>query len=138
MIRLPISKTEAIALAKFALIGAVGFSVDAGLLYVGVYLLSSPLIVTRVVSIFVSVIVTWVLNRIWTFNLRNKESIWFELFKYLGSRSVGAATNVGIFSALVSWAPAPFSEPIIATPLSSAVTMIINYTMVRIFIYVPK
>jgi uncharacterized protein (DUF697 family) len=45
---------------------------------------------------------------------------------------------MGIFASLVSLAPMPFNDPILATPLSSAMTMLINYTMVRAFIYVPK
>ena len=64
MINFKIDKPETLALVKFALIGAIGFSIDAGILYLGVYIFS--------------------------------------------------------------------------TPLSSAMTMLINYTMVRLFIYVPK
>ena len=138
MINFKIDKPETLALVKFALIGAIGFSIDAGILYLGVYIFSTPLIPTRAVSILISVLATWILNRSWTFNLRKIESIWIEPVKYLGSRSVGAATNIGVFTALVSFAPLPLNEPIIATPLSSAMTMLINYTMVRLFIYVPK
>jgi putative flippase GtrA len=128
-----IYKPETLSLIKFTLIGAVGFSIDAGILYVGVYILFTPLVVTRDLSILISVLATWILNRRWTFNLRKKESAWIELFKYLGSRSLGAAANLGIFTSLVSFAPIPFNEPIVATPLSSAMTMLINYTMVRLF-----
>lgn len=136
--RRKMNKQEMSALTKFALIGVIGFCVDAGLLYLAVYVLSAPLITARVVSILVSVLVTWVLNRNWTFYVRNVESIWLELLKYLGSRSVGAATNILIFSALVSMRPAHLNTPVVATPLSSAMTMLINYIMVRLLIYKPR
>ena len=97
-----ILKPETISLVKFALIGAIGFSIDAGLFYLGVFVLSTPLITTRAVSILISVLATWVLNRSWTFNLRKIESMWIELLKYLGSRSIGAATNMGIFTLTLS------------------------------------
>ena len=135
---LKIFTPETLSLIKFALIGAIGFTIDAGLLYLGVYVLSTPLFATRAVSILISVLATWLLNRSWTFNLRKIESVWIELFKYLGSRSVGAAINMGIFTSLVSLATMPFNNPILATPISSAIAMLINYTMVRLFIYVPK
>jgi putative flippase GtrA len=135
---LKIFTPETLSLVKFALIGAIGFTIDAGLLYLGVYVLSTPLFATRAVSILISVLATWLLNRSWTFKLRKIESVWIELFKYLGSRSVGAAINMGIFTSLVSLATMPFNNPILATPISSAITMLINYTMLRLFIYVPK
>jgi putative flippase GtrA len=138
MIRRLIVHPETFAISKFAIVGAVGFAVDAGLLALGVYVFGAPPIPTRSFSVFVSVIVTWALNRIWTFDARRQESAWIELGRYLGSRAVGAACNVGIFAAAVKWFPYPLNEPIVATPLSSAATMLINYAMVRFFIYDPK
>lgn len=79
MINFKIDKPETLALVKFALIGAIGFSIDAGIPYLGVYIFSTPLIPTRAVSILISVLATWILNRSWTFNLRKIESIWIEL-----------------------------------------------------------
>ena len=138
MIRKLIFNIETLAISKFALVGLVGFTVDACLLVVGVYGLGADPIPARAVSVFVSVVVTWVLNRIWTFDARREESPWIELLRYLGSRSVGAICNVAVFSAAVRWFPYPVSEPIVATPFSSAATMLINYALVRFFIYRPK
>ena len=138
MIRHIIGHPETIAISKFATVGSIGFAVDAGLLALGIYGFGTPSIPTRMLSVFVSVIVTWALNRIWTFDPRRRESHWIELGRYIGSRAVGGVCNVSIFAAAVNWFSYPFNAPIVATPLSSAMTMVINYGLIRLFIYDPK
>lgn len=138
MLRRIIYHPETFAVSKFAIVGILGFLVDAGILVFGVYVLGLDPIVTRIFSVTTSVLVTWAINRVWTFEIRKQESAWLELGRYLVGRSVGAACNVAIFAVAINWLPYPLNTPIWATPFSSASTVLINYAMVRLLVYNPK
>jgi len=62
--------------AKFAVVGGVGFAIDAGVLTLAVRELSS-VYTARAVSFACAVLVTWVLNRLYVFDPDKRASLAF-------------------------------------------------------------
>ena len=82
---------------RFAMVGGLGFLVDAAILQSLVHL-GVRAVLARVASIAVAVVVTWVLNRNLTFAARRPPS-WSEFGAYLLNSLVGMLVNYGLFSA---------------------------------------
>lgn len=129
---------EVEALTKFAVVGATAFVADATMLSILVYGFGLGPLVGRLISAPFAVTITWLINRRWTFRSRNSDGVIKEAGKYFASRIVGAIANFAVYAAIIHFAPRPFSEPIIATALSAAMTMLVNYALVRRFMYFPK
>lgn len=85
---------------RFGVVGGVGFIVDGGMLW---FLLAngfSPY-VARALSFPVAVIVTWALNRAWTFGAARKSGRIRQFNRYLAIQLIGAATNYCFYSLVV-------------------------------------
>jgi putative flippase GtrA len=118
-----------IHLSRFLQVGAVGFAVDALLLWVLVYQVGWPPIASRVVSFLVTIAVTFVLNARYTFSVRVRES---SKSRYILIQSVGAAINFATYSALVlGGVLGPLWSLVVGAALSSAH----NFFMVRRFVF---
>lgn len=89
---------------KFLLVGSVGLIVNQGLLFllrdgVGVTLhLASP------VAIFVSMVVTFILNEVWTWHDRGRGPIIHRVMLYFPINSGGLLINWAVLALLVDWA----------------------------------
>ncbi len=122
-------------LAKFAVAGTAGFLVDAGL----VALLNqeygiSP-IFSQCIAFSVAVIVTWLVNRHWTFVKRADKRWLREFWKYLAANSVGAAVNNGVYI-ILTLAVTTFSNfPELAVAAGSLTGMFFNYFSSRFLIF---
>jgi putative flippase GtrA len=103
-----IAKITSTPLFRFLLVGGAAFFVDAGIVgiltHFGVGALGA-----RIVSISVSVIFTFVLNRTLTFQA-NGRATWQEFSAYVGASLLGIAINYGIFAGCLklgmTWLPA--------------------------------
>lgn len=85
---------------RFGAVGAVGFIVDGGLLWLFLSFDLSPY-VARALSFPVAVVVTWALNRNWTFRAtrrRNKG----QFRRYFGVQVAGNLTNYAIYSLIIT------------------------------------
>ena len=79
-------------LMRFGVVGGVGFSVDAGVLWLLISYGVSPYI-ARVFSFPVAVATTWWLNRIWTFSASSKERPHRQFNLYFVVQCLGALAN---------------------------------------------
>jgi putative flippase GtrA len=103
-----IAKFTRAPLFRFLLVGGAGFVVDAGIVWAlthmgfGAYL-------ARFVSLSVTVVFTFFLNRTATF-LAQGPMTWQEFVAYAGSSGVGIAINYALFAGCLrlglSWLPA--------------------------------
>lgn len=86
---------------RFGAVGAVGFVVDGGLLW---WLIASGInpYLARGMSFPVAVLVTWALNRSWTFRESSKASRKGQLRRYFGVQIVGTLTNYIVYSAIIT------------------------------------
>lgn len=121
-------KLLAVRFFRFAMVGTAGFLADATILAVGLYFgLGS--IIARIPSFSVAVLVTWALNRSFTF--QQKHRTFLRSFPaYLSTSSIGLSINFGTYSALVKFVPFfsnDFGGPHMALAIASITAMTFNY-----------
>ena len=120
---------------SFGIVGTIGFTVDSG-----VFLLLFPqfnVILSKIISFVTAVIVTFFLNRQFTFIshkslnncLVNEINM---LLKYLSGQVIGFITNIVVFTIImiyISWAPL---YPIIPLAISSIIALFVNYFLAKL------
>ncbi|HEV7693696.1 MAG TPA: GtrA family protein [Hyphomonadaceae bacterium] len=121
---------------RFAVAGATGFAVDAGL----VLLLNSVFgwqpIVARLPAFAVALVVTWLINRAWTFKgARVGRSVWAEFASYGAVQVTGGAANIGIYALMVSLIGGAPLQLLVALAMGAATGMAINYLGARRFVF---
>ncbi|RDJ15755.1 GtrA family protein [Rhizobium grahamii] len=119
-------------LLRFAIAGALGFLVDAGVL--AFLLHATPLgpFLARLIAIALAMATTWLFNRTFTFD-RSGHSLAVEGFRY-GSVGVTAAlVNYGLYSALLL--RLPDLQPLAAMVLSTAASMVFSFIGYSRFVF---
>jgi len=125
----------------FGVVGAVGFVVDAFLLTVLTIKFGLDVLPARAVSFACATLVTWLLNRKFTFfrqASRERQIRKKEYFLYLTVQVVGAVLNFVIFLALIEWNPALRQIPIIPLAAGAVVALVFNFAMSRKFVFVNR
>ncbi|MBL6854288.1 MAG: GtrA family protein [Alphaproteobacteria bacterium] len=124
------------------MVGGAGFVVDEAILTLGHYGLGLDPLVARAISILCAMTFTWWGNRIFTFaeHAANESAgaILGEWFKFVLANALGAVVNYGTFTVLVRFAPAPLSNPLLATAIGVGVGLIFNFTLSKRFVFRPK
>ena len=116
-------------ISRFLQVGAVGFAVDALILWALVYQVGWPPIISRVISFLVTIAITFVLNARYTFSVRVREA---SKRRYILVQSVGAGINFFSYTALVlGGVLGPLWSVVVGSALSSAH----NFFMMRRFVY---
>ncbi|HEY7033862.1 MAG TPA: GtrA family protein [Thermomicrobiales bacterium] len=85
---------------KFIVVGAVGLAVNQGLLLILHGVAGVRLAVASPVAIFVSMVVTFLLNEHWTWHDRGSGPILHRLYAYFPINTVGLLINYGVLSVL--------------------------------------
>ena len=112
---------------RFALVGVVGFVVDAGVLQALISLAGWGPIAARAVAIPVAVFATWLLNRTITFPDSHGGPVLASMARYAAVSAVGASVNFIVYSALVFASQAMAALPIVPLAIASIVALIVNY-----------
>lgn len=121
-------------LIHFSSIGAVGFVVDATIMYllknfIGLY----P---AKLASFFCAVLVTWLLNRILTF--RHQPSglkATREFIRYFSLMVFGGIMNYGAFWLSTYSFPIIYEHPILGVAIGSLAGLAFNYFSANFFIF---
>jgi putative flippase GtrA len=116
---------------KFAFVGSIGFLVDALLLLIFVYKLNIDISISRIFSFFFAVLITWFLNRKFTFSQDSKFKKRKEYIYYFSIQSTGALLNYIIFIVLVYSSKIFEDYLILALALASIIVMFFNFFMVK-------
>lgn len=87
---------------KFIVVGAIGLIVNQGLLFILVSTFGWALRVASPISIIASMVVTFTLNEIWTWNDRGHGRIWSRAVMYGMINSGGLFINAGVLLFLES------------------------------------
>ncbi len=112
-------------MSSFAIVGAVGFVVDATVLSLLVHLAEWPHYGARAISFAAAVSVTWYGNRHWVF-ARTKNAA-FEYGAYFGVQFVGAVINLGTYALVIAVFPSLARLPVIPLSVGAAVALLFNY-----------
>lgn len=115
---------------RFGGVGAVGFAVDGGLLFLIVEADVAPY-VARLFSFGSAVLTTWLLNRNWTFLGADRRNPAAQFIRYLTSQSLGAASNYAVFAIFLFLAGSSTLNAMIGFVLGSAIGMFINFYLAR-------
>ena len=112
---------------RFALVGVVGFVVDAGVLQALFALGHWGPVEARAVAIPVAVFATWLLNRHITFPESHGGPAWISLARYCAVSAAGACVNFAVYTMLVSLSAAMAAQPLLPLAAGSIVALVVNY-----------
>jgi len=115
---------------RYCIVGVAGFCTDGGLLQLGIHLFGLGVIVARVPSFTVAVLVTWYLNRGFTFRMQSK-SFQKSFPTYIAANAVGLAINFGTYSAGVLFSPFLAQYPLIPLAVGAGIGMVFNFFAAR-------
>lgn len=115
---------------RFGLVGAGGFVVDTSVLWVMLHVAGLDKYSGRGVSFICAVTFTWLGNRLLTFRDRAAQSgLLREWATFVTANAFGGLVNLGLYTVLVSFAPAPFSNPFLAVFLGVLAGLTLNFTL---------
>lgn len=124
---------------RFGLVGACGFVVDETVLAVLHYLVGLDSYTARAISIFCAATFTWWGNRNLTFAEHATTGGPLELvrewFKFMLANGLGAVVNYATYTLFVTFAPYPFSNPLLATVAGVAVGLVLNFTLSKRYVF---
>lgn len=125
----PVRRDGRTRFARFCLVGATGFAVDAGLLLL---ILRGGLlgpVAARFLSFGAAVLITFALNRLWSFRVGpgDQRSFVGDLIAYLGVQGFGFLCNLVIYTVALAALPDPWSRPLPCLALASGAALIVNY-----------
>jgi len=123
-------------LTRFAVVGAIGFVVDATVLQSLVSGVGWSPFAARAVSFPVALGCTFGLNRVWTF-----QGLRLPLARAYGAygaiQIVGALINLCVFSICLLLAPPLYERPVIALGIGAAVSLLFNFYATRSVVFRP-
>lgn len=119
---------------RFGIVGTIGFITDAGVLAL---LLSDGVshYFSRMISFPIAVIVTWFLNRTWTFSGTGKAQAGRQVIRYFIIQSIGALTNFLIYLGVLSVISSTVPNAVLALAIGSAAGLIMNYIGSKQFVF---
>jgi putative flippase GtrA len=121
---LDLAASEAARFARFALVGGIGFLVDAGLLALLHYGAGLDAYSSRLISISVSAFTTWRLNRSLTFGASDRSQS-IEGFRYALVAAATTGFNYLVYAVLLIVYPA--LPPILAAVAATLAAMFFSY-----------
>jgi putative flippase GtrA len=122
---------------RFALVGVVGFVVDAAVLYLGLQI-GLGYFGGRAVSFFCAVLTTWLINRQFTFAEKANLGLATEVLRYFLAMLVGGAVNYATYSAVViEFSHLPML-PLIAVAAGSVAGLFFNFFAARLWVFNNK
>jgi len=121
---------------KFCVVGAVGFAVDGGLLFL---LIQSGMSAYygRFISFPCAVMVTWWLNSLWTFADAAEAKPGSQFWKYIGVQIVGALTNLVVYLVLLTFTGVGAWQAWLAFAFGSAAGLAVNFAGSRYLVFKP-
>ncbi len=124
---------------RFAMVGTFGFVVDESVLAILHHLLGLGPISARMISILCAMTCTWWGNRTLTFRHAaargSAKVIAFEWLRFVTANSLGAVVNFSTYATLLHVAPAPFSNPYLATMCGVGIGMLFNFVTSRTMVF---
>lgn len=112
---------------QFALIGTLGFVVDAGVMLALKPFFGLDPLEARPLSFTAAVTVTWALNRRFTFATAASRQRMREWVRYAAVNGVGALLNLIIFYSLMIYFGALGHHPVVVLAIASLIAMAFNF-----------
>ena len=124
-------------LFAYAVVGSIGFVVDASLLTVLTTWFSVGLLPARCVSFSAATVATWLLNRTAVFPRSNLDDACLaeEYGRYLPIQVSGALTNLAVFFVLIEISPALGRTPVLPLAAGALAALAVTYGGARRFVF---
>ena len=122
-------------LPGFAVVGAIGFIVDAGILTLLMTGFGLDHYTARAVSFTVAVTVTWYLNRRWVFNRHAVPMSRREYLSYVAVQVIGSLINLAVFVAAIELIAGLERIPVIPLAMGALVALLFNFGASRRFVF---
>jgi putative flippase GtrA len=121
---------------RFAVVGTVGFLVDAGVLSLAVAAAGMGPYIARVLSFAVAATATWYLNRRYTFPTAERSASLFRQWsRFIVVNALGACLNFGVYAGLVATVPLARNYLVLAVAAGSIAGLALNFTLSRLFVF---
>lgn len=120
---------------RFALVGGLGFMVDASVLTLLVNGMGYGHYGSRAVSFTLAVTVTWLVNRRWVFQAGSPTRR--EYSGYFVVQLLGAVINLAVYVLVIELHPPLAKTPVLPLAVGSVVAMFSNFLLARRFVYRP-
>lgn len=123
---------------RFLIVGGLGFFVSESVLWLMLHEAGAGSSVAWLISFACAVSFTWWGNRNLTFRDRKAhgaEAITVEYAKFVASNALGGAVNFAVFKALLSYAPSPLCDPLVALACGVAAGLIFNFTASKLIVF---
>lgn len=117
--------------ARFVAVGAFGFLADYAILIYLVSALGADPFSARVISVTLAILLTWALNKSWSFRTLGRNRRTGTLLPYYGIQLTGALLNFATYSLILILAPFAVNHLIIPMAFGSAVALFFNYLLGR-------
>ena len=117
---------------SFSVIGAIGFAVDVGVLYLMKYL-GLDLYSARVISFLTAASVTWLGNRMYTFKSQpgGNKKLTGEWATYLLAMTQGGLANYVTYALLITYIPFFGQHIWLAVACGTGTGLLINFFLAR-------
>jgi putative flippase GtrA len=132
---LAMSDSVAPQFLRFAFVGAIGFAIDVGVLYLSLALFAVGPYVGRLISYLVAATSTWYLHRRITFRNRPSQSMGREWLKFVTLNGVGGLLNYVTYVACLHYFAGSIYTPAIGVALGSAAGLGVNYALSRLVVF---
>lgn len=136
-LRALVSRVLATSFVRFCVIGGVGFVVDCAVLLALMHWASADALAARLVSFACAVLVTFDLNRRWTFRDAAPRPFLVEFLAYLGIQGFGFVCNFGIYAACYFALRPSQTAPLVSLAIASAGALLVNYAGARFLVFRP-
>ncbi|HET7033723.1 MAG TPA: GtrA family protein [Casimicrobiaceae bacterium] len=123
---------------RFAIVGGIGFIVDAGILSALVSWFGLNVYASRAVSFSIAVLATWALNRQWVFGdwkARHASAVGAEYVRYVVVQTVGALTNLAVFVAVLVAVPDLIRYPVVPLAIGAVAGLLVNFAGARLWVF---
>lgn len=120
----------------FAAAGILGFAVDLGVLLLTLHL-GFGFFVGRAISFLAAVLVTWCINRHFTFRHHRSQEVHKEWWRYFATMSLGGLFNYLAYCLVVLTLPTLWFLPALAVGAGSLAGMSLNFIGAKLWVFKP-
>ncbi|WP_245271682.1 GtrA family protein [Rhizobium sp. IBUN] len=121
----------------FAVAGILGFAVDLGVLLLTLQL-GFGFFVGRAMSFLAAVLVTWCINRHFTFRHHRSQEVHKEWWRYFATMSLGGLFNYLVYCLVVLTLPMLWLLPAFAVGAGSLAGMSLNFIGAKLWVFKPR
>jgi putative flippase GtrA len=129
----PARRAVLVEFLRFGTVGAAGFLVDVGVLYLTRSWLG--LYGAGMLSWFVAASFNWVLHRLWTFQDRARTPAHRQWAAFLSANLLGFLLNRGTYAVLITVSAFCVAYPVVAVAVGVAVSMLVNFYLSRRLVF---